>query len=163
MTLGMSLSLFTTLHVLVSLAGIASGLVVSWGLVKGSILNGWTGAFLLTTLLTSLSGFDFPSPKLLPSHIIGILTLITLAIAALSKYLFQLRGGWRGAYIITALLSLYFNVFIAVVQAFLKTPALHALAPTQKEPPFAIAQLAVLLAFVALGVVSLRRRNVITI
>lgn len=161
MTLGMSLQPYTMLHVIVSLAGIASGFVAAWGLARGKVLNGWTGVFLTTTILTSLSGFGFPAPKLLPSHIVGILSLITLSIAVISKYLFLLRGGWRNAYAISALLSLYFNVFVAVVQAFLKTPFLHVLAPTQKEPPFAVAQLTVLLAFVALAVVSLRKHRVL--
>jgi hypothetical protein len=158
MILGMPEPLYTALHVIVSLIGIASGFVVAYGLLKGRILPGWTGVFLATTILTSLSGFGFPAPKLLPSHVIGILSLVTLGISALSLYTFKLRGGWRSAYVITALLALYFNSFVGVVQAFLKIPALHALAPTQKEPPFAAAQLVLLLAFIAITVVSLRRR-----
>jgi len=158
MILGMPEQLYTALHVIVSLIGIASGFVVAYGLLKGRILSGWTGVFLATTILTSLSGFGFPAPKLLPSHVIGVLSLVTLGISVLSLYTFQLRGGWRNAYVITALLALYFNSFVGVVQAFLKIPTLHALAPTQKEPPFAAAQLALLLAFIAITVVSLRRR-----
>ena len=158
MILGMPEQLYTALHVIVSLIGIASGFVVAYGLLKGRILSGWTGVFLATTILTSLSGFGFPAPKLLPSHVIGVLSLVTLGISVLILYTFQLRGGWRSAYVITALLALYFNSFVGVVQAFLKIPALHALAPTQKEPPFAAAQLALLLAFIAITVVSMRRR-----
>jgi hypothetical protein len=158
MILGMPEQLYTALHVIVSLIGIASGFVVAYGLLKGRILRGWTGVFLATTILTSLSGFGFPVEKLLPSHVIGILSLVTLGIAVLSLYTFQLRGGWRSAYVITALLALYFNSFVAIVQSFLKSPTLHALAPTQKEPPFAAAQLALLLVFITITIVSLRRR-----
>jgi len=159
MIFGMSEGLYTALHVIVALVGIGTGVVVALGLIKGKILNGWTGAFLVTTILTSVSGFGFPAHQLLPSHILGILSLASLTVAVVGRYRFQLRNGWRTAYIVSALVALYFNVFVAVVQAFLKTPALHALAPTQKEPPFAAAQLAVLLTFVAIGFVSVRRRR----
>src|ERR1700752_701643 len=103
MILGMPEKLYTALHVIVSLIGIASGFVVAYGLLKGRILRGWTGVFLTTTILTSLSGFGFPVEKLLPSHVIGILSLVALGIAVLSLYTFHLRGGWRSAYVITAL------------------------------------------------------------
>ena len=158
MILGMPEGLYTALHVIVSLIGIATGYVVAYGLIKGRILRGWTGVFLATTILTSLSGFGFPVQKLLPSHVIGILSLVVLGISLLSLYTFHLRGGWRSAYVVTALIALYFNSFVGIVQAFLKSPALHALAPTQKEPPFAAAQLALLLLFITITIVSLRRR-----
>lgn len=157
MVFGISLQLYTALHVLVSLIGIGTGLVVTTGLLRRKILSGWTATFLVSTILTSVSGFGFPFEKLLPSHILGILSLIALAIAVYSVYLRRLAGAWRNAYVVTALLSFYFNAFVLVVQAFLKTPALHALAPTQKEPPFAVAQLGVLVIFVGATVIALRK------
>jgi hypothetical protein len=148
MVLGMSLSTFTLLHVIISLAGIGSGFIVVFGLLSGKRLDGWTAIFLTTTVLTSVTGFMFPFEKLLPSHILGILSLIVLAIAIWARYGKHLAGGWRGTYVVTAAIALYFNCFVAVVQAFAKIPSLHALAPTQTEAPFAIAQLVVLAIFV---------------
>lgn len=162
MVLGMSLQIYTAMHVLVSLIAIASGLVIAYGLTKKIVINGWTGVFLITTILTSASGFGFPAPKVLPSHIIGVLSLIALGIAVISRYVFLLRGGWRSAYVISALVSLYFNVFVLLVQSFQKVRLLHELAPTQKEPPFAAAQLCVLLVFVTLGFLPFRRRSSLT-
>lgn len=148
MVLGMSLSTFTLLHVIISLAGIGSGFIVVFGLLNSKRLDGWTAIFLTTTVLTSVTGFLFPFEKLLPSHILGTLSLIVLAIAIFARYGRHMVGAWRGTYVVTAAIALYFNCFVAVVQAFAKIPALHALAPTQKEPPFAIAQLVVLAIFV---------------
>lgn len=148
MMLGMSLSTFTLFHVIISLAGLGSGFIVLYGMLNGKRLNGWTAIFLTTTVLTSVTGFMFPFEKLLPSHILGILSLAVLAIAIVARYSFRMAGAWRGTYVITAAVALYFNCFVAVVQAFEKIPALHDLAPTQKEPPFAIAQLLVLAIFV---------------
>ncbi len=148
MVLGMSLSTFTLLHVIISLAGIGSGFIVLYGLLSGKRLDGWTAIFLTTTVLTSVTGFLFPFEKLLPSHILGILSLIVLAIAIWARYGKHLAGGWRGIYVVTAAIALYFNCFVAVVQAFAKIPSLHALAPTQTEAPFAIAQFVVLAIFV---------------
>lgn len=157
MILGLSTSTYTLVHVLLSLAGIGSGFVVLWGLLGGKALNRWTGLFLVTTVATSVTGFGFPVEHLLPSHIIGIISLVVLGIAALARYGFRLAGGWRSIYVITALLALYLNVFVAVVQSFLKIPALKALAPTQKELPFVAAQLAVLAVFVALTIRAAKR------
>jgi hypothetical protein len=148
MVLGMSLSTFTLLHVIISLAGIGSGFIVVFGLLNSKRLDGWTAIFLTTTVLTSVTGFLFPFEKLLPSHILGTLSLIVLAITIFARYVRHMVGAWRGTYVITAAIALYFNCFVAVVQAFAKIPALHALAPMQKEPPFAIAQLVVLAIFV---------------
>ena len=152
MVFGMSLAAYTFLHTLISLVGIASGLIVLVGLLGGKRMDGWTALFLTTTILTSVTGFGFPFEHLLPSHVVGLLSLVVLAVAVVARYPQKLAGGWRRTYVISATIALYFNVFVLVVQGFLKVPALKALAPTQSEPPFAIAQGLVLLAFVALGI-----------
>ena len=144
---GLSTETFTAAHVVISLIGIVSGLVVLYGLLGNRLFGRWNGIFLVTTILTSVTGFGFPFDHLLPSHKVGILSLVLLAIALLALYAFHFAGGWRRTYVITALVSLYLNVFVLVVQLFEKVPALKALAPTQKEPPFAIAQLVVLVIF----------------
>jgi hypothetical protein len=151
MMLGMSLATFTFVHVLISLIGIASGFVVIFGLVAGKRLDGWTSLFLTTTVLTSVTAFGFPFEHLLPSHKLGLISLVVLAIAIAARYAFHMTGAWRTVYAITATLALYFNVFVLVVQSFEKAPALRALAPTQTEPPFLIAQLTVLALFIVLG------------
>ena len=156
MILGMSLATFTLVHVILSLIGIFTGVVVLIGMLNSNRLSGLTAVFLATTLLTSATGFLFPFDKLLPSHIVGIISLVVLALAILALYVFRLAGSWRWIYVGSAVLSLYLNVFVAVVQAFLKVPFLNELAPTQKEPPFAIAQGVVLLAFVVLGILAVR-------
>ena len=155
--LGLSLSAFTLLHVVISLVAIASGFIVVFGMFGGKRMDGMTALFLATTVLTSVTGFLFPFTHLLPSHILGIMSLVLLAIAILARYPQHMHGGWRKAYVICAVLSLYFNVFVLVVQGFEKVPFLHALAPTQKEAPFAIAQLALLLLFIWLTIASVRR------
>ena len=157
MVFGMTLATYTLVHVVISLAGIASGLAVLSGLLKGKHLAGWTGLFLATTVATSVTGFGFPVEHFLPSHGVGIISLMALAIAIVALYAKHLVGGWRKTYVITAVLALYLNCFVAVVQSFEKIEPLRALAPTQSEPPFAIAQLAVLGLFVALGVTAVKR------
>ncbi len=147
----MILSAFTLFHVVLSLVGIASGFVVVYGLLTSKWFEGWTSVFLATTVATSVTGFLFPFHQFLPSHGVGILSLIVLAIAILARYRFRLAGGWRRTYVITAVIALYFNVFVLIVQLFLKVPALKAIAPTQSEPPFQVAQLAALLLFAWLG------------
>jgi hypothetical protein len=149
-------ALTTLFHVLLSLAGIFSGFVVVFGLLKARNLKGWTTIFLWTTVATSVTGFLFPVHKLLPSHILGILSLIALAIAIVALYRRNLAGGWRQTYVVSSVLALYLNVFVLVVQLFQKVPALRALAPTQSEAPFKLAQLVVLVLFVALGVFATR-------
>ena len=148
MILGMSTATYSLLHVLISPIGIASGFVVLYGLLNAKRLDGWTALFLTTTALTSISGFGFPFDHLLPSHKVGIISLLVLAVTIPARYLFHMQGAWRAAYVIGSGLALYFNVFVLVVQAFMKVPALKALAPTQQEPPFLIAQLIVLAAFI---------------
>jgi len=154
MVLGLSLPTFTAVHVLISLVGIVSGFIALVGLVRSSVLRGWTALFLVTTILTSVTGFLFPFTKLLPSHIVGIISLVLLAVAVFALYGQHLRGIWRPAYVVTALLSLYLNVFVLIVQLFLKVAALKALAPTQSEPPFLAAQGVTLLFFVVIIIVS---------
>jgi len=157
MILGMSLQTFTFVHVLLSLVGIGSGFIVIFGMLSGKRLNGWTLLFLVTTVLTSATGFLFPVEHLLPSHIVAILSLVVLTIAILARYAFHMAGAWRTTYVVSAVIALYFNCFVGVVQAFEKVPALKALAPTQKEPPFLVAQLVVLAIFVGLGIVAAKR------
>ena len=162
MILGMSLSTFVTVHVIISLVGIVAGIIVMFGLLTSSRMPGLTAIFLLFTILTSATGFLIPpllSEKLLPSHMIGILSLVLLAIACVALYGMKLSGAWRWIYAVTALLSLYFNVFVLVIQSFLKVPALHALAPSvpPSEPPFAIVQGIVLVFFVIVIIGAIRR------
>jgi hypothetical protein len=160
MIFGMTLGTYTFLHVLISLVGIGSGLIVIFGLLTGKRLDGWTALFLVTTVLTSMTGFGFPFDHLLPSHKVGIISLVILALTIPARYVFHLAGRWRWIYVVGAAMALYLNVFVAVVQAFLKVPALKTLAPTQKEPPFLIAQLVVLLVFVGLTILAAKRFHV---
>jgi hypothetical protein len=157
MILGMTLSAFTLFHVVLSLLGIASGLILVYGLMTGKRFDGWTAIFLLFTVLTSLTGFLFPFTHLLPSHVVGILSLLMLAVAIVARNPRRLEGAWRRIYVICAMVALYLNCFVLVVQMFLKLPALHALAPKGNEPPFLIAQLALLAIFVWLTIVAARR------
>jgi hypothetical protein len=157
MILGLSFEIFTLLHVLISMIALASGFVVLGGLLLANRMPGWTAAFLATTVLTSVTGFGFPLSSLLPSHIVGVISLVVLAVAIYAYYVGNLAGPWRWIYAATALAALYFNVFVGVAQAFAKIPAMQALAPTQSEPPFAIVQAIVLMIFVLIGIVAARR------
>jgi hypothetical protein len=157
MILGMSLSTFTTLHVIISLVGIVTGLVVLFGMLGGRKLDSWTAIFLATTVLTSVTGFFFPFTKLLPSHVVGIISLVVLAIALLALYGLHLAGAWRWIYVAGAVLALYLNVFVGVVQAFQKLAFLQPFAPTQTEAPFIVAQVLVLAIFVVLGFLVVKR------
>jgi hypothetical protein len=139
------------------LIGIISGCVVAAGLLSSRRLDGWTILFLATTLATSLTGFGFAVERLLPSHVVGAISVVVLAIALYARYGRLMAGGWRAIYVVTAVAALYLNVFVLIVQLFLKVPALNALAPTQTEPPFAIAQLVVLIAFAGLGTAAVKR------
>ena len=158
MILGMSVEAFTRLHTIISLIGIAAGLVFLAGLLRGHFMPRWNLAFLVFTILTSVTGFFFHSVAIGPPHIVGALSLIDLAIALAALYAFKRDGGWRALYAITAIIALYLNCFVGVVQAFQKIPALHRLAPTQAEPPFLIAQGLTLVLFVAAGIMAVRRR-----
>jgi len=157
MILGMSLATFTTVHVIISLIGIVSGLVVLYGMLTGAKSDGMIALFLASTILTSVTGYFFPAEKILPSHIVGALSLVVLAIAVFAFYGKHIVGSWRWIYVLTAIVALWFNCFVGVVQAFQKVSFLHPLAPTQSEPPFAIAQGAVLLIFVVAAIVAMRR------
>jgi glucose-6-phosphate-specific signal transduction histidine kinase len=157
MVFGMSLETYTLVHVIISLAGIVTGLIVVFGMLGGKRLNGLTALFLITTVLTSATGFGFPFDHLLPSHKVGIISLVVLAIAILARYPLHLAGPWRWIYAVTAVMALYLNCFVLVVQGFLKIPALHSLAPNGKEPPFAIAQGILLVLFIVLGVLSVKK------
>jgi hypothetical protein len=160
MILGMSTSTFTLLHVLISLAGIGTGFIVVYGMLNGKRLDGWTGIFLVTTVLTSATGFLFPVEHLLPSHVVGIISLVALALAILGRYVLHLAGAGRLLYVVGSVVALYLNCFVGVVQAFLKVPALHALAPNGKEPPFVAAQVVVMAIFIGLGIVAAKRFRV---
>jgi hypothetical protein len=157
MILGMSTATYTFLHVLISLVGIGSGVVVMFGFITGKRMDGLTAVFLITTVLTSVTGFGFPFDHLLPSHKVGIISLVILAVAIPARYLFHLAGAWRWIYVIGATTALYLNVFVLVVQSFQKVPALKALAPTQTEPPFLVAQLLVLVVYVGLTILAAKR------
>ncbi|MCI4566651.1 hypothetical protein [Lysobacter sp. CFH 32150] len=148
---------FTLFHVALSLVGIVAGLVVVKGLLQSQRLPGWTAAFLSTTLATTVTGFLFPFHGFTPALGVGVVSAAVLALTLIALYERHLAGSWRWIYVVGAVVSLYLNVFVLIVQSFTKVPALHVLAPTQQEPPFAIVQGVVLLLFVALGVLAVRR------
>jgi hypothetical protein len=154
MILGLDLTTFTLLHVLISLIGVVTGFVVMAELLRSRSSGGWTTIFLATTIVTSASGFLFPFSKLLPSHIVGIISLALLAVAVFAFYGRHMHGVWRPVYIVTALLSLYLNVFVMIIQAFMKISILKGLAPTQTESPFLIVQGMTFLCFLAVIVVA---------
>ncbi len=148
---------FTLLHVLISLVGIATGLVVLFGMIRGQRLDSWTAVFLATTVLTSVTGFLFPFNGVTPGIIVGILSIAVLAPAIYGRYSKGMQGGWRKVFTIGSVTALYFNVFVLIVQSFQKIPALNALAPTGSEPPFAVAQGLNLVAFIVLGTLAVKR------
>jgi hypothetical protein len=154
------MSLFLLVHVVISLVGILTGFVVVYGLLTAQPLKGWTALYLATTVLTSVTGFFLPAKMLLPSHIVGILSLVVLVVALYALYGKHLSGAWRWVYVVTAVTAFYFNFFVLIVQSFLKIPALHELAPTQKEPPFAIAQGVALIAFIVFGFLGVKKFRV---
>src|SRR6266581_4155468 len=147
MTWGIPTSLFLQIHVFISLIGILSGFVVLYGLLTGRQFTGWTALFLATTVLTSVTGFPLPPFGFDPPRAVGVILLVLLAAAVAALYLFHLAGAWRWIYVVTAVASLYLNVFVGVVQSSQKLSFLQPLAPTQSEPPFIVAQLVVLVAF----------------
>ena len=157
MIIGLSVGAFTALHVIISLIGLLAGVLAVAAMLADKRPGAETAVFLGFTILTSATGFLFHSAKIGPPHIVGVLSLVVLAVACVALYGFRLKGVWRPVYVITALMALYFNAFVAVVQAFDKIAALKALAPTGSEPPFLVAQLAVLAAFVVLGFLATRR------
>jgi hypothetical protein len=155
--MGFAATPFTLLHVLISLAGIGSGLIVLYGLLASQRMPAWTLVFLVTTIATSVTGFMFPFHGPTPAIGVGVVSMIVLTGAVLGRYVFRLAGAWRWIYVATAVMALYLNSFVLVVQLFVKVPALHALAPKGAEPPFGIAQGLVLLFYVVSGVLAVRR------
>ena len=150
--MSLGLTIFTCVHVVISLVGIATGLVVAYGFLTAKRLEVWTAIFLTTTILTSVTGFLFPIERFTPALALGILSLLVLAVAVVARYAVHLAGAWRPIYVVSAVIALYFNVFVLVVQLFQKVRALHALAPTQSEPPFLVTQIIVLALFVAIAI-----------
>jgi hypothetical protein len=150
-------SYFTWFHTLLSIVAIISGAVVMADMLRSRDSGGWTGLFLITAVATSVTGFGFPFTKFLPSHGVGVVSLVVLAATLLARYAFGLAGAWRWIYAVGLMIAFYLNVFVLVAQLFIKVPALKQLAPTGSEPPFAIAQLVVLVVFVVLSFVAVRR------
>jgi hypothetical protein len=148
---------FTQIHVTISLLAIGSGFGVLFGLIAAKRLDVWTAFFLATTILTSVTGFGFPNSGVTPGIVLGVISLVVLAAALYARYARGMSGIWRQVYVITAVLALYLNFFVLIVQSFQKVPALKALAPTQSEPPFAVAQLVALAAFIGLGYLATTR------
>ena len=150
MILGLSLVQFTYLHVFMSLIGIGAGIFIIFGLLTSRRLSILTSLFLITTVLTSLTGFLYPFNGMTPGIVLGILSMIALILAIVGLYVRKLAGAWRGIYVVSVIVAFYFNFFVLVAQAFDKVPVLHAVAPSQKSPGFMITQLAVLLIFILL-------------
>jgi hypothetical protein len=151
------LAAFTIFHVVISLVGILAGFVVVFALISAKKSSGWTATFLVTTAATSVTGFLFPFHKFLPSHGVGIVSLLVLAVTTPALYVYHLAGPWRRTYVIGAVIALYLNVFVLIAQFFMKVPTLKALAPTQSEPPFLATQIGVMLIFIVLGVLAAKR------
>src|SRR4030095_9079427 len=156
MILGMSIATFTLVHTVLSLIGILAGIVVLVGMFGSNRVPRWAAVFLATTAFTGVTGYFFPRDQVLPSHIVGGITLVVLAVAIVALYVYRLTGAWRWIYVTSAVLALYLTVFFWVGRASLKVPFLTALAPTQAEPPFAIAHGIVLVLFIVLGILAVR-------
>lgn len=157
MTWGIPTDTFLQIHVILSLVGIASGIIALYGLLAGRLLGAWNALFLATTVLTSVTGFPLAPFGFDPARAVGTLSLVLLAVAILALYAFRLAGAWRWIYVATAIAALWLNCFVGVAQSFQKLSFLHPLAPTGSEPPFLVAQVVVLIAFVALGIMAARR------
>jgi hypothetical protein len=157
MTLGLSLPAFTQLHVIISLIGIATGFMVIFGMIGGRRFPLLTAIFLITTVLTNITGFMFPYKGITPGIVIGVLSTLVLILGIYALYAEHLRGGWRGCYVVSSVLAQFFNFFVLIVQSFQKIPALKAMAPTQSELPFKIAQLSALVVFIILGVIAYKK------
>lgn len=157
MILGLSVHTFTVIHVLISLVGIVAGVIVAFAMVQGKSVPGLTALALLALILTSVTGFFFHSTTFTPAQGVGVISLVVLAVAVLALYFLHLTGMWRWIYVIAAVVAIYLNVFVGVIQAFEKIGFLEALAPHQTEPPFVVAQVIVLAIFVLLGFGALRK------
>ena len=165
MILGISIATYTLIHVGLSLVGIVAGLVVAGGLATGTRLDRWAAAFLVTTVLANAGGFGFPFVKFLPSHAVGIVSLVVLAAVIVAHYVKHFAGRWRMTYAVGVVLATYLNVFVLVAQLFKRIPVLFLAAPTQSEPPFALTQGLVLVLFVWLGFAAVKgwvRANYLT-
>lgn len=158
MILGLSVHTFTIIHVLISLVGIVAGVIVAFAMVQGKSVPGWTALTLLALILTSVTGFFFHDPTFTPAEGVGIISLVVLAVAVIALYFLHLTGIWRWIYVIAAMIAIYLNCFVGVIQAFQKIDFLHALAPTQStEPAFVVSQVILLAIFVVLGFLALRK------
>jgi hypothetical protein len=157
MILGLSTATFTLIHVLISLIGIGSGFVALGAMIGNKWSTAWNTIFLTSTVATSATGFFFHSKSFGPPHVIGLISLTVLALILFALYQKRLAGRWQSVYTIGAAFALYLNVFVGIVQAFQKVPALHAMAPTQSEGPFVAAQCAALLLFVAFTYLAVKR------
>lgn len=158
MILGMSVHTFTVIHVLISLVGIVAGVIVASGMAQGKYQPGWTATALLFLILTSVTGFFFHDPTFTPAQGVGIISLVILAIAVIALYFLHLKGLWRWIYVVTAMIAIYFDCFVGVIQSFQKIDFLHALAPTQStEPAFVVSQVILLVVFVVLGYGALKK------
>ncbi len=153
----MILHIYTIIHTLISLAAIFTGIVVLFGMLAGNRLDCWTKWFLITAVLTTVTGFFFPFHGFTPAIGLGIISLPFLAVTIFARYSKHLAGAWRWIYVIGAVICLYFNLFVLVVQLFEKVPALHAMAPTQTECPFKLTQLVVLMLSTVLAIVAVIR------
>ncbi|MCU1285984.1 MAG: hypothetical protein JWO13_2334 [Acidobacteriales bacterium] len=151
---------FTLIHVAISLVAIATGFLLIAALAKGKLPPRLTDVFLITTALTSITGFFFPFVHITPGMVLGILSLLVLAVAVPALYVFKLAGHWRTAFVISSIIALYFNFFVLIVQSFQKVPSLHTLAPKGNEPPFAIAQGISLVMFIVMGTLAVKRFKV---
>jgi hypothetical protein len=151
------LKMFTFIHVIISLVAIGSGFVVLFGMIAGKRLNAWTAFFLATTIATSVTGFGFPITGVTPGIVIGVISLLVLAVAVYGRYGAHLAGVWRLVYVITAVIAQYLNFLVLIVQSFQKVPALNELAPKGSEPPVIIAQVVAMVAFIALGFLAARK------
>ena len=150
------MSTLTLVHTALSIVALVSGVIVVLGLLASKSLDGWTALYLATAVATSATGFGFASPSFMPSHWVGVVSLVVLAVAILARYVFHLAGTWRWIYAVSAVLGVYFLVFVTIAQAFMKVPALNAMAPTLSEPPFAIAQVVAMVIFILLAIAAAR-------
>ena len=151
------LSALTFIHTAISLVALLVGAIVLYGILHGRYQRDWTAAFIALTLAVCVTGFMFPFHQILPSHIFGVLTLVAMAVTIYALYSKRLNGFWRALYVASAVFAFYLNAFVAIVQAFLKIPALTPLAPTQSELPFIVAQVVLLILVVAAAIVGTKR------
>ena len=157
MVFGISLSAYTTIHVIISLIAIVAGFIAVFQMIANKPLGIWNSIFLWTTIATSVTGFGFPITGVTPGIVVGIISLVILAVALFALYAQHLAGPWRWIYVITAIVALWFNVFVLIVQSFQKVPSLKTLAPTQSEPPFQIVQGAALVLLAVLAILTVRK------